>query len=103
MDTDLLIGACHCGSAGWTLEGDPGPVTACNCSLCRRYGALWAYDFEGERIAVSGERVVSTTGKNDPALQVPVLRFLCQRDRLARASLGGRPTSNSGESPSRTA
>jgi hypothetical protein len=36
------------------LEGDPGPVTACNCTLCRRYGALWAYDYEGERIALTG-------------------------------------------------
>jgi hypothetical protein len=36
------------------LEGDPGPVTACNCTHCRRYGALWAYDYEGERIALTG-------------------------------------------------
>ena len=47
----MLKGSCHCGAAGWTLEGDPGPATACNCTLCRRYGALWAYDYEGERIA----------------------------------------------------
>lgn len=50
----MLTGSCHCGACGWTLEGDPGPVTACNCTLCRRYGVLWAYDFEGERINVSG-------------------------------------------------
>lgn len=50
----MLKGTCHCGAAGWTLEGDPGPATACNCTLCRRYGALWAYDYENERIHVSG-------------------------------------------------
>lgn len=50
----MLKGSCHCGAVHWTLVGDPGPVTACNCSLCRRYGALWAYDYENERIRISG-------------------------------------------------
>jgi hypothetical protein len=50
----MLIGTCHCGKTGWTLSGDPGPATACNCTLCRRYGALWAYDYENERIAITG-------------------------------------------------
>lgn len=67
----MLIGACHCGSTSWTLEGDPGPITACNCSLCRRYGALWAYDFEGERIRISGETsAYRRVGKEDPALEI---------------------------------
>ncbi len=50
----MLTGTCHCGACGWTLEGDPGSITACNCTLCRRYGALWAYDFENRRIRCSG-------------------------------------------------
>lgn len=50
----MLRGTCHCGAAHWTLEGDPGSITACNCTLCRRYGALWAYDFENERIRIAG-------------------------------------------------
>lgn len=64
-------GSCHCGAAGWRLLGDPGSITACNCTLCRRYGALWAYDFEGERISISGQ-VSSYTraGKADPALEI---------------------------------
>ena len=51
----MLIGSCHCGKTGWTLEGDPGRITACNCTLCRRYGTLWAYDHEGARIALTGD------------------------------------------------
>ena len=39
----MLNGTCHCGALNWSLEGDPGSITACNCTLCRRYGALWAY------------------------------------------------------------
>ena len=67
----MLEGACHCGGARWTLEGDPGSITACNCTLCRRYGALWAYDFEGERIRVSGPTTAyKRSGKDDPALEI---------------------------------
>jgi len=29
-------------------------ATACNCTVCRRYGALWAYDYDGEGIKVAG-------------------------------------------------
>ena len=67
----VLEGACHCGGSHWTLNGDPGPATACNCTLCRRYGALWAYDYEGERITVTGPSTCYTrTGKADPTLEV---------------------------------
>jgi len=70
-DEALLTGACHCGAAHWTLQGDPGPVTACNCTLCRRYGALWAYDYEGERIHIHGPTTAYTRpGKEDPALEI---------------------------------
>ena len=50
----MLTGTCHCGAAHWTFDGDPGEITACNCTLCRRYGALWAYDYENQRIRLSG-------------------------------------------------
>ncbi len=67
----MLEGSCHCGAAGWTLTGDPGPVTACNCTLCHRYGALWAYDFEGERVQVRGPTAsYRRPGKADPALEI---------------------------------
>lgn len=67
----MLSGSCHCGAAGWTLIGDPGPVTACNCTLCCRYGALWAYDYEGERVAVNGNtRSYRRVGKENPALEI---------------------------------
>lgn len=49
-----MKGTCHCGALEWHLVGDQGLITACNCTLCRRYGTLWAYDFENERIRMSG-------------------------------------------------
>ena len=66
----MLTGHCHCGAAGWTLEGDPGSITACNCTLCRRYGALWAYDYENERIRVSGPLRSYVCDVETPSLEI---------------------------------
>ena len=41
----------------------PESATACNCTACRRFGALWAYEFEGEGIDVSGPTQTYTRGK----------------------------------------
>jgi hypothetical protein len=49
-----MEGACHCGAVRWSFDGVPEAATACNCTVCRRYGVLWAYDHEDERIRVSG-------------------------------------------------
>jgi hypothetical protein len=67
----MLTGTCHCGLLGWTFDGLPESVTACNCTLCRRYGVLWIYDYEGERITISGPSSVYTRkGKTNPALEI---------------------------------
>jgi hypothetical protein len=50
----MLEGSCHCGAVHWRFDGMPQTTLACSCTVCRRYGTLWAYDFEGERIHVSG-------------------------------------------------
>jgi len=66
-----MKGTCHCGALEWQLEGDPGSITACNCTVCRRYGTLWAYDWEGERIRISGATSVYTRKE----LETPFLEF----------------------------
>jgi hypothetical protein len=50
----MLEGSCHCGAVKWRFDAVPGSATACNCTVCRRYGVLWAYGYEGEGVAVSG-------------------------------------------------
>jgi hypothetical protein len=50
----MIEGSCLCGAVRWELDTVPESATACNCTACRRYGTLWAYDFEGEGIRVSG-------------------------------------------------
>lgn len=34
---------CHCGAVKIEMSGMPDSVTQCTCSICRRYGAQWAY------------------------------------------------------------
>ncbi len=51
---DVIEGACHCGAVTWTFQGLPESATACNCTVCRRYGVLWAYDYEAEGIHTFG-------------------------------------------------
>ena len=40
--------SCHCGAVRLVLDVAPATVTECNCSLCRRYGVLWAYYPRGQ-------------------------------------------------------
>ncbi|PJI92222.1 hypothetical protein BC777_1067 [Yoonia maricola] len=51
----MLKGTCHCGAVGWTLGMMPRSVTTCNCTICRRYGAMWAYGYEGDDIEATGQ------------------------------------------------
>ena len=37
-------------------------ATACNCTVCRRYGVLWAYDYEGEGIRLTGDTTAYIRG-----------------------------------------
>jgi hypothetical protein len=39
----MITASCHCGSVSLEIEALPSEVTECNCSICRRYGVLWAY------------------------------------------------------------
>lgn len=58
----MLTGDCLCGNVNWTFAPAIEGVTACNCSLCRRYGALWAYGHVNEGITVSGDTSVYMRG-----------------------------------------
>ncbi len=59
----MIHGSCLCGAVQWQFEGLPEAATACNCTACRRYGVLWAYDYEGEGIKVSGPTQPYIRGK----------------------------------------
>ncbi|MCI3135542.1 GFA family protein [Phenylobacterium aquaticum] len=39
----MITAVCHCGAVALEIAEAPTEVTDCTCSICRRYGALWAY------------------------------------------------------------
>ena len=39
----MLSASCHCGAVQIEVPRRPRSLTNCNCSMCRRYGVLWAY------------------------------------------------------------
>jgi hypothetical protein len=39
----MIEASCHCGAVRLEVEVPPAEVAECNCSICRRYGVLWAY------------------------------------------------------------
>ncbi len=39
----MIEASCHCGNIKITVPATIVTVTSCNCSVCRKYAALWAY------------------------------------------------------------
>ena len=52
----MLTATCHCGAVRLEVPRKPRRLTNCNCSICRRYGTLWAY------YKASDVRVISARG-----------------------------------------
>jgi hypothetical protein len=46
--------SCHCGNVRIEITELPATVCDCNCSICRRYGALWAY-FTRDHVRLTAE------------------------------------------------
>ena len=50
----MIEASCHCGAVRIEVETPPETVTSCNCSICRRTGALVAY-YSPKQVKASGE------------------------------------------------
>jgi hypothetical protein len=50
----MLTATCHCGAVKVEVPRKPRRLTSCNCSICRRYGTLWAY-YNASDVRVSGK------------------------------------------------
>ena len=51
----MISGACHCGAVAISVASKPRVLVSCNCSICRRYGTLWAY-YDRGRVKVRRPR-----------------------------------------------
>lgn len=50
---------CHCGNVQIEVVTLPDTVTSCNCSICNRFGALWAY-YSAAELRVTCEQAPTT-------------------------------------------
>lgn len=41
--SSIFTAQCHCGNVKITTRKIPNSLLSCNCSICNRIGALWAY------------------------------------------------------------
>ncbi len=53
--TRTYRGTCHCGRVAFDVQANINYVVDCNCSVCRRKGALWHPAAEADLRLVSGE------------------------------------------------
>lgn len=50
----MLEATCHCSAVKIRVPAEPPWLNDCNCSICRRLGALWAYYHPSEVTFVEG-------------------------------------------------
>ncbi|MEI4486240.1 GFA family protein [Frigidibacter sp. MR17.14] len=81
----MIDGSCHCGALGWRFTAPLASATACNCTVCRRYGALWAYAHEGNGATLTGASRSYAHGRAIDFHFCPTCGCLvAYRDRLPR-------------------
>jgi hypothetical protein len=51
----MIEASCHCGTIKIEIPRKPRTLTDCNCSICRRYGTLWAY-YQAADVRIHGAR-----------------------------------------------
>ena len=56
----MIEATCHCGAVRITIPRKPRQLTSCNCSICRRYGTLWAY-YKAKEVSVRSARGATTS------------------------------------------
>ena len=55
MAAQTYSGSCHCGAVAFTVEVDPSTALKCNCSICTKLGAVWAFAPKAKFALTSGE------------------------------------------------
>jgi hypothetical protein len=60
----MITASCHCGAVRLEIAEAPTELTDCNCSICRRLGALWAY-YHPDQVKISGATISYVWGDED--------------------------------------
>jgi hypothetical protein len=87
----MLTATCHCKAVKISIPRKPRSLTNCNCSICRRYGVLWAY------YKASEVRITAAIGSTDEYIWGDKsLKFVrCSRCGCVMCWSRMRPTSTS--------
>lgn len=106
-EATVLEGSCHCGAVSFQVTQQPEWLTECNCSICRRLGALWfhieeknfrlepssgattAYSYGERNLAVHSCAVCACTThwenlKPEPPVRMAVNFRLCPPEEIAK-------------------
>lgn len=62
--TAKIKGSCHCGAVTFEVA-KPAFAVSCNCSICRRYGAIWTHCPPNDGVILTGADHVSSYSWGD--------------------------------------
>lgn len=65
----MLSASCHCGAVRLEIPRQPENLTECNCSICRRYAARWAYFSQDDVRVVSEPDAIDTYSWGDESIE----------------------------------
>ena len=65
----MIRASCHCGAVQIEVDALPETLTQCTCSICRRYGALWAYRTRETARVLSAREVETAYLWNDRVIE----------------------------------
>ncbi|CAG4922227.1 GFA family protein [Paraburkholderia saeva] len=60
MSSEKLKGSCHCGTVKFEVQTPVTPAMRCNCSLCRRKGALMSPSFAADALEITSGKEALT-------------------------------------------
>jgi hypothetical protein len=64
----MIEASCHCGAVRLEIASAPQVLTDCNCSICRRYGVLWAY-YPADQVRVIAPDGTDTFAWDDRSIE----------------------------------
>ena len=73
-DAKSYSGGCHCGQVRFDVTADLSKVYSCNCSICSKRGALWAFVPPGSFALRAGAEALADYQFNKKGNSPPVLR-----------------------------
>ncbi len=65
----MLSASCHCGAVQIEVDNKPETLTECTCSICRRYGAQWAFYSRKTAIVTCAADAVSAYAWGDKSIE----------------------------------